>query len=115
MAKQMQGFGYGVCLLVSVLLNIFFVTNLLYVGDGKWELRLWKQELEWSQNAAEQAEAVAAVECSGHGRAYLDGEIGDDGVTPVCECHNCYSGPDCSLFLPDCSANVERYISNSLY
>nr|GMD94109.1 tryptophan aminotransferase-related protein 4-like [Ipomoea batatas] len=107
MAEGMQGFGYEFWLLVSVLLNILLVTNILYGGDGEWRLRLRNQELKWSQDAAATAEAVAALQCSGHGIAYLDGKIGDDGITPVCECHTCYSGHDCSLLLPDCFADAE--------
>nr|GMD85135.1 tryptophan aminotransferase-related protein 4-like [Ipomoea batatas] len=33
--------------------------------------------------------------------------MGDDGITPVCECHTCYSGHDCSLLLPDCFADAD--------
>nr|GMD91164.1 tryptophan aminotransferase-related protein 4-like [Ipomoea batatas] len=103
----MQGFGYAFCLLLSVLLNILLVGNILYGGDGEWGLRLRNRELKWSQDAAAAAEAVAALQCSGHGIAFLDGEIGDDGITPVCECHTCYSGSDCSLLLPDCFADAD--------
>ncbi|XP_031132098.1 tryptophan aminotransferase-related protein 4-like [Ipomoea triloba] len=107
MGEAMQGFAYAICLLLSVLLNILLVGNILYGGDGEWRLRLPNGELKWSQDAAAAAEAVAALQCSGHGIAFLDGEIGDDGVTPVCECHTCYSGSDCSLLLPDCFADAD--------
>ncbi|KAL8506776.1 hypothetical protein ACS0TY_017608 [Phlomoides rotata] len=63
-----------------------------------------RQKLGWSRNAATEAEAVAAISCSGHGNAYLDGLV-EDGK-PVCECHLCYGGPDCSQLLPDCSADA---------
>ncbi|CAK9152094.1 unnamed protein product [Ilex paraguariensis] len=55
----------GPYLVASIILNILFSTN-LYVGV-KWK------ELSWSQKASAKAEAAAALSCSGHGRAYLDG------------------------------------------
>ncbi|OMO98671.1 EGF-like, alliinase [Corchorus olitorius] len=56
----------------------------------------------WTSGAAAEAEAIAAVSCSGHGRVYLDGLVDDENTEPVCECNSCYSGPDCSRFLTDC-------------
>ena len=60
-----------------------------------------------SSTAAEEAEAVASISCSGHGRAYLDGLIVDG--KPVCECNNCYRGADCSEFISDCPADAEGF------
>ncbi|CAA6660860.1 unnamed protein product [Spirodela intermedia] len=57
-------------------------------------LVLGKAELTWTRRAAAEAEAVAAISCSGHGMAFVDG-VRENG-RPVCECNNCYSGPDCS-------------------
>ncbi|PWA38107.1 hypothetical protein CTI12_AA527800 [Artemisia annua] len=64
--------------------------------------------LSWSKKAAAEAEAVAAISCSGHGRAFLDGPI--SGGKPICECYDCYSGVDCSEFSPagSCVIDVER-------
>ena len=70
----------------------------MYVG-GKWEV-------SWSRRAAEEGEAVAAVECSGHGRAYLDG-LDVEGI-PECECNSCFGGSDCSQISSDCVADVDR-------
>ncbi|RVW94865.1 hypothetical protein CK203_034589 [Vitis vinifera] len=70
------------CLLGSVILNILFIAN-AYVGG--------KGELSWSRKAAEEEEAVAAVTCSVHGRAYLDGLVADG--SPVCECNSLNSYP----------------------
>ncbi|XP_059460442.1 tryptophan aminotransferase-related protein 3-like [Corylus avellana] len=81
----------------STVLNLFFMRN-LYVG-GDWNL-------SWSKKAAAEAEAVAAISCSGHGRAYLDGLV-LHGKEPICDCNSCYGGPDCSLFLPACPANAD--------
>ncbi|KAH0976333.1 hypothetical protein GBA52_026052 [Prunus armeniaca] len=89
---------YFVCFAFSIFVNLFFVLK-LYVG-GEWEL-------SWSRRAAEEAEHVAAISCSGHGRAYLDGLV-LDGKEPVCESNSCYGGPECSEFLTACAANADK-------
>ncbi|KAL5975119.1 hypothetical protein ACLOJK_031798 [Asimina triloba] len=63
-------------------------------------------QLTWSKRAAMEAEAVASISCSGHGRAFVDGPVGDDGKS-VCMCNSCYRGPDCSQVLPDCPVDVD--------
>lgn len=62
--------------------------------------------LGWTGSAATEAEAVAAINCSGHGRAFLDGVLAGGGL-PVCECNKCYYGSDCSQLLHDCPADVD--------
>ncbi|GJM93325.1 hypothetical protein PR202_ga09872 [Eleusine coracana subsp. coracana] len=62
--------------------------------------------LSWALQAAREAEAVAATDCSGHGRVFLDGVSGEDG-RPGCECNTCFSGPDCSLRTPNCTADAD--------
>ncbi|OEL21345.1 Alliin lyase [Dichanthelium oligosanthes] len=62
--------------------------------------------LSWALQAAREAEAVAATDCSGHGRVFLDGIIGEDG-RPGCECNRCFGGPDCSLRTPNCTADAD--------
>ncbi|KAI3465433.1 hypothetical protein Pfo_022096 [Paulownia fortunei] len=99
MANKKRTCCYIVCLLTSIALNLFFVTN--HNLDSEWK----RQKLSWSQEAAEEAEAVASISCSGHGRAYLDGFVVDG--KPICECNTCYGGPDCSIFSPDCAADAE--------
>ncbi|KAL5122864.1 Tryptophan aminotransferase-related protein 4 [Glycine soja] len=87
-------------------MNLAFILILLcapismFICMGEWEPT-------WSTRAAEEAEAVAAIPCSGHGRAYLDGLIlkGHEHVH-VCECNSCYGGSDCFKFLSDCIANA---------
>jgi hypothetical protein len=64
--------------------------------------------LSWALQAAREAEAVAAVDCSGHGQVFLDGVAGEDG-RPGCECNSCFDGPDCSLRTHDCTADADRY------
>ncbi|XP_009767595.1 tryptophan aminotransferase-related protein 4-like [Nicotiana sylvestris] len=95
MAKNIQRFSYVVCLLVSILVNIFFFRKMYYEKD----------KLSWSQRAAEEAEAVAAISCSGNGRVFVDGIVVDG--KPICECYSCYGGNDCSLLLATCPADVE--------
>lgn len=63
--------------------------------------------LSWALQAAKEAEAVAAVACSGHGQVLLDGVAGEDG-RPGCECNACFAGPDCSLRKLDCTADADR-------
>ncbi|KAF2297511.1 hypothetical protein GH714_024789 [Hevea brasiliensis] len=65
----------------------------------------WKQS-NWIKTAAEEAEAVASISCSGHGRAFLDGLSGVDGK-PVCECNSCFKGPDCSDPIPNCEVDAD--------
>ncbi|KAL5843657.1 hypothetical protein ACOSQ4_009615 [Xanthoceras sorbifolium] len=90
---------YVLCLVSSMIVNLLFITN-LYLGS-EWNL-------SWSSRAAREAEAVAAISCSGHGRAYLDGVVvPGSGNQPGCECNTCFSGPDCSIFLPDCDCNAD--------
>lgn len=76
-------------------------------------LVLVKAELTWTRRAAEEAEAVAAISCSGHGMAFVDG-VRDNG-RPVCECNNCYSGPDCSQLLPNCTADATRFVPSPVF
>lgn len=83
--------------LCSILVNVFLSYN-LFVAK-KWSL-------SWSRSAAAEAEAVASISCSGHGRAYLDGLVVNG--KPVCECNTCYDGPDCSSYIPDCPSDVNR-------
>ncbi|XP_047956595.1 tryptophan aminotransferase-related protein 3-like isoform X2 [Salvia hispanica] len=87
----------SLCLLGSTIVNIYFLSDLYIDGKGK---------VSWSEEGAAKAEEVASIYCSNHGRAYLDGVIGEDGK-PVCECHTCYAGSDCSLLLPHCAADVD--------
>ena len=71
-----------------------------FVCMGEWEPT-------WSTRAAEETETGAAIPCSGHGRAYLDGLILKDMNESLCECNSCYAGSDCSQFLSDCPANAD--------
>ncbi|KAM7514825.1 hypothetical protein LguiA_004408 [Lonicera macranthoides] len=94
---------HGLFVAASVTLNVFLLVNLYIGGLGKRKEGL--EELSWSRGAAAEAEAVASVYCSGHGRAYLDGEIVDG--KHVCECNTCFEGSDCSLLSPDCVADAD--------
>ncbi|KAF5781848.1 putative alliinase, EGF-like domain, pyridoxal phosphate-dependent transferase, major [Helianthus annuus] len=99
---------FGLCLLISVAINILFSIN-LYVGGGQWGEKKHEDScqpvLSWSEKAAAEAEAVAAISCSGHGRAYVDGLVFEG--QPICECFDCYGGSDCSELSPECSADAD--------
>ncbi|MQL75567.1 hypothetical protein Taro_007952 [Colocasia esculenta] len=88
--------GLAPMLLFSTLLLNVFLTFLVVPSNA---------ELSWTRRAAVEAEAVADISCSGHGRAFVDGVL-DDGK-PVCECNKCYAGPDCSQLQPNCSADAD--------
>ncbi|GJN25317.1 hypothetical protein PR202_gb13131 [Eleusine coracana subsp. coracana] len=91
-------------LVLLVVLNAAFIahhfisSSLQYEGGGSWALQ-----------AAKEAEAVAAIACSGHGQVFQDGVAGEGG-RPVCECNRCFGGPDCSLRIPNCTADADRYV-----
>ncbi|XAR62243.1 hypothetical protein NMG60_11016930 [Bertholletia excelsa] len=87
---------YGRRLVCSVGLNLVLMVY-VFVCAGSNRMPTW------TRRAALEAEEVAAEECSGHGRAYLDGLVVDG--KPVCECNTCFSGPDCSHFSPNCDAD----------
>ncbi|XP_028799961.1 tryptophan aminotransferase-related protein 4-like [Neltuma alba] len=76
-------------------------SNLLVCGEI-----LWKPT--WTKEAAKEAEVVAGIGCSGHGRAYLDGLVlkGHHHL-PLCDCNPCFYGPTCSKIQLNCSANAE--------
>ncbi|KAJ8760504.1 hypothetical protein K2173_015171 [Erythroxylum novogranatense] len=87
-------------IMYALVLGSSLCLNLLYVARDRWD---WDQS--WVSEAAEEAEAVASISCSGHGRAYPDGLIVEG--LPVCECNDCYRGPDCSEFVPDCVVDAD--------
>ncbi|GLJ26947.1 hypothetical protein SUGI_0527550 [Cryptomeria japonica] len=65
------------------------------------------QGLGWSRKAAAEAEAAAKYSCSGHGYVFVDTFQQNQDGTPVCECNECYMGPDCSQIDPDCVSNAD--------
>lgn len=106
-----KNWGLSLFLVVSVVVNIFFIINKYYSGN----IKLREQhQLSWSRKAAEEAEAVAAVSCSGHGRAYVDGPLDSYG-NPVCECNTCFYGSDCSKISSICTADAARSLSLSAH
>lgn len=99
MDKQNLSFRLKLCLVCSAFLNLLFLYFL--ISDSS-------PELSWSRKASKEAEAVGSLSCSGHGQAHLDGLLLDGGK-PVCECNGCYTGPDCSHFVPDCVVDADRF------
>ncbi|GLU16477.1 hypothetical protein SLE2022_329100 [Rubroshorea leprosula] len=85
---------FTVVLGVSIVLNFFSFGRLYLNSDDD-------PDLTWTEDAAEEAEAVASIKCSGHGMAFLDGLVSVEGK-PVCECHACYTGPDCAGVIQGC-------------
>lgn len=62
---------------------------------------------KWPMKAVRDAELAAMEWCSGHGHVFVDTmEVTADGK-PVCECHECFTGPDCSISMADCVADVD--------
>lgn len=63
----------------------------------------------WSADAVQAAELAASHLCSGHGSVFVDSvDVSSDG-SPLCECHDCFSGPDCSVAVPGCVADADRF------
>ncbi|CAL9162547.1 unnamed protein product [Musa hybrid cultivar] len=89
-------------LLSSLFLNLFLLSYLSIIFCQYSQLR-------WTSAAAAEAEAIAAIDCSGHGRAFLDGVTVGKGL-PGCECNTCYGGNDCSLLMPECPADADSAI-----
>lgn len=62
---------------------------------------------QWSAEAVRHAELAAMEWCSGHGHVFVDTmEVSVDGK-PVCECHECFTGPDCSIETAVCVADAD--------
>ncbi|XP_027090561.2 tryptophan aminotransferase-related protein 4-like [Coffea arabica] len=97
MGKHNMSLTYKLCLGFSAILNLLFFSFLIRSNNS---------DLGWSRKASEEAEAVASLSCSGHGRAYLDGFVLDGGK-PICECNSCYTGLDCSQLVPDCVVDAD--------
>ncbi|KAK3165277.1 hypothetical protein QOZ80_1AG0031190 [Eleusine coracana subsp. coracana] len=90
----------------SLLINaLFFAHYFLISPTGLDDDDGGSCGLSWALKAAREAEAVAAADCSGHGQVFLDGVPGDDG-RPGCECNTCFSGANCSLRSPNCTADA---------
>ncbi|KAI9399221.1 hypothetical protein POPTR_002G063800v4 [Populus trichocarpa] len=93
---KVRSITYTFFLICSITLNVLMIN--LYFGGG-WEQR-------WTKLAAEEAENVASISCSGHGRAFLD-SLGAGIGKPICECNACFKGPDCAEFVPDCVVDAD--------
>jgi hypothetical protein len=65
--------------------------------------------VSWTAAAVRAAEAAAMNSCSGHGSVFIDTVlVGSDGAQ-ICECHECFTGPDCALLIPDCAVEADRF------
>ncbi|KAK9740802.1 hypothetical protein RND81_03G061300 [Saponaria officinalis] len=89
------------------LLSYSIIVNIILSGTlicSKWTNKS-ASDLSWTKKAAEEAEEVASIPCSGHGLAFLDG-VSDDG-SPVCECYACFTGYHCSAISRPCLADAD--------
>jgi hypothetical protein len=69
-------------------------------------------ESSWLSAAVQAAETAAMRSCSGHGDVFIDTVlVGSDGAQ-ICECHECFTGPDCAVPIPDCAADADRWPSS---
>ncbi|CAN4078840.1 unnamed protein product [Withania somnifera] len=90
---------WGVWLSASVIVNLMCLVFIICSRN------IEKQS--WTREAAAAAENVASISCSGHGRAYLDGLVTENG-RPICECNACFTGPDCSVFITNnCAVDAD--------
>jgi hypothetical protein len=81
-------------LFLSLVVNVIFITR-------------EKAPPEWQAEAVLDAQVAAMEWCSGHGDVFVDTmEVSVDGK-PVCECHECFTGPDCSIATANCVANAD--------
>ncbi|KAL9260672.1 Tryptophan aminotransferase-related protein [Drosera capensis] len=88
------------CLRCSIIVKVYLLS-----------LDKLDHEESWSRSAAQEAEAVVLISCSGHGSAFLDGPVVDG--KPVCEYYACYTGPDCSILSPDgCVADADSLLAH---
>lgn len=98
------GLAFHALLCSSLLLNAVFIAHQFLGASPPATPERLGDGLSWALQAAKEAEDVAAVDCSGHGSVFLDGVTGEDG-RPGCECNSCFSGPDCSVRIPNCAAD----------
>jgi hypothetical protein len=105
--RRHGGLGLLALLYSSLLLNAVFIVHHLFWPDRLGVGGDDSCGLSWALQAAREAEGTAATDCSGHGQVFLDGVAGKDG-RPGCECNTCFSGPDCSLQTPNCTADADR-------
>ncbi|KAL9234149.1 hypothetical protein vseg_009050 [Gypsophila vaccaria] len=91
----------GYYFLYSIVVDLLLCSTFICL---KWTNIGASSDLSWARKAAEEAEDVASVSCSGHGRAYLDGMAYDG--HPVCECYACFTGYHCSSVTYPCVANA---------
>ncbi|KAM3270674.1 hypothetical protein P3S67_028876 [Capsicum chacoense] len=98
MDMSSMNLNWSVCLSFSVIVNLICI---MLIFSNKHT-----EKLNWTREAAIAAENVASTSCSGHGRAYLDGLITENG-RPICECNACYTGPDCSVIVPNCAVDAD--------
>ncbi|KAL2632292.1 hypothetical protein R1flu_016978 [Riccia fluitans] len=78
---------------------------------------LLQGDKDWAHPAAVVAETLAGYECPGHGSVFMDTvQQSDDPSQVVCECHHCFTGPNCAISVPTCSSIVDMEgLNHELY
>lgn len=99
-------------LLVSLVVNLTLVTTLVTVYGYFWAIPGSGKPFDpqWA-DAIQAAELAASNLCSGNGDVFGDTIAVKDDGTPACECHVCFTGADCSVSVPDCIADMDRFLS----
>jgi len=93
---------------VSLVLNVTLITTVATIyGYSFWMASDKPLTPQWA-DAIQAAELAAANLCSGHGNVFVDTVAVNADGTPACECNACFTGPDCSVSVPDCIADVNR-------
>ena len=88
---------------VSLMLNLVLVITICGLSWMKPAAPQWN-------DAVQAAELAATKWCSGNGNVFADTMgVADDG-SAACECNDCFTGPDCSISVPDCIADADAYV-----
>lgn len=99
-------------LFVSLILNMTLITTVSVIYGYFWMVRGSDKPFapQWAA-AIQAAELAASNLCSGNGNVFVDTmDVNDDG-TAACECNACFTGADCSVSVPDCIADADRFSS----
>lgn len=102
--------------LLSVVVYLVFITMFVTIFGLSWVISGSDKPAAPQWNDAVQAAELAAQNwCSGNGNVFVDtvGVNADGSV--ACECNSCFTGPDCSISVPDCIADADRLSSSQSY
>ncbi|KAG0616411.1 hypothetical protein M758_5G113300 [Ceratodon purpureus] len=94
--------------LASLVLNLIFITMLVAVFGLSWMTpgSHTPAAPQWN-DALQAAELAASKWCSGNGNVFVDTLGFNADGSGDCECNDCFTGPDCSISVPDCIADAD--------